>query len=84
MIRMVSSLQVDFPVMFSESINEGLLYNLYGDKELNLGLVPQTVYDMQSDFYATIFQEYGVPLDTRADYADRGCIFCLTISVLLT
>ena len=81
---MVSSLQVDFPVMFSESINQGLLYNLYGDKELNLGLVPQTVYDMQSDFYATIFQNYGVPLDTRADYADRGCIFYLTTSALLT
>ena len=46
-----------------------LLYNLYGDKELNLGLVPQSVYDMQSAFYPTVAEEYGVPLDTRHDYA---------------
>ena len=47
----------------------GLLYNLYGDKELNLNLVPQSVYDMQSAFYPTIIEEYGVALDTRHDYA---------------
>jgi len=47
----------------------GLLYNLYGDKELSLGLVPQAVYDMQSAFYPTVIEEYGVPLDTRHDYA---------------
>ena len=43
----------------------GLLYNLYGDAELKLGLVPQSVYDMQSAFYPTVELEYGVPLDTR-------------------
>lgn len=46
----------------------GLLYNLYGDTELGLGLVPQSVYDMQSDFYPTVFDTYGVPLDTRHNY----------------
>ncbi|CZR55322.1 probable glutaminase GtaA [Phialocephala subalpina] len=46
----------------------GLLYNLYGDKLLNLGLVPQSVYDMQSAFYPTVNDEYGVPLDTRHNY----------------
>lgn len=46
----------------------GLLYNLYGDKELNLGLVPQSVYDMQSAFYPTVADTYGVPLDTRHNY----------------
>ena len=45
-----------------------LLYNLYADKLLGLGLVPQSVYDMQSDFYPTVFNEYGVPLDTRHSY----------------
>ena len=47
----------------------GNLYNLYGDKELSLGLVPQYVYDIQSAFYPTIIEEYGVPLDTRHDFA---------------
>ena len=47
----------------------GLLYNLYGDRELSLNLVPQSVYDIQSNFYPTIAEQYGVPLDTRHDYA---------------
>jgi hypothetical protein len=46
----------------------GLLYNLYGDTELQLGLVPQSVYDMQSTFYPTVADEFGVPLDTRHNY----------------
>lgn len=43
----------------------GLLYNLYGDRLLGLNLVPQRVYDMQSKFYPTIAQTYGIQLDTR-------------------
>ncbi|TVY53517.1 Glutaminase A [Lachnellula cervina] len=46
----------------------GLLYNLYGDQELGLKLVPQKVYDMQSAFYPTVADTYGVPLDTRHNY----------------
>ncbi|KAF4636468.1 hypothetical protein G7Y89_g1608 [Cudoniella acicularis] len=46
----------------------GLLYNLYGDRELNLNLVPQSIYDMQSAFYPTVTLQYGVPLDTRHNY----------------
>ena len=46
----------------------GLLYNLYGDALLGLDLVPQSVYDMQSEFYPTVADEYGVPLDTRHQY----------------
>lgn len=42
-----------------------LLYNLFGDRELGLDLVPQSVYDMQSNFYPTKLKEFGVPLDTR-------------------
>ncbi len=45
-----------------------LLYNLFGDKELGLNLVPQSVYDMQNEFYPTVFNKYGVPLDTRHEY----------------
>jgi hypothetical protein len=46
----------------------GLLYNLFADRELGLGLVPQHVYDIQDAFYETVFDEYGVPLDTRHGY----------------
>jgi hypothetical protein len=43
----------------------GLLYNLYADTLLSTKLVPQSIYDMQSTFYPTVAEEYGVPLDTR-------------------
>ena len=46
----------------------GLLYNLYADAALSLNLVPQSVYDMQSAFYPTVINQYGVPLDTRHNY----------------
>lgn len=38
----------------------GLLYNTYPDKLLNLGIIPQSLYDMQSDWYPTISQVFGV------------------------
>lgn len=50
---------------YGNELSHGLLYNLYADALLNLDLVPQSVYDMQSDFYPTIRETYGVPLDTR-------------------
>lgn len=53
---------------YGENDTYSLLYNLFGDKELGLDLVPQHVYNMQSDFYPTVFNEYGVPLDTRHTY----------------
>lgn len=53
---------------FTNPIRTDNLYNLYGDKELGLGLVPQSVYDMQSAFYPTVAGRYGVPLDTRHNY----------------
>lgn len=35
---------------------------------MGLNLVPQSVYDMQSTFYPTVTEKYGVPLDTRHVY----------------
>lgn len=46
----------------------GLLYNTYFDKLLNLGIVAPKVYDMQSSWYATVSQVFGVPLDHRHHY----------------
>jgi len=53
---------------YGQNNTHGLLYNLYADRELGLNLVPQSVYDMQSNFYPTVNEKYGVPLDTRHDY----------------
>ncbi|KAH8901091.1 glutaminase GtaA [Thozetella sp. PMI_491] len=46
----------------------GMLYNIYADKLLQLGVVAQPVYDLLSAFYPTVAQIYGVPLDSRHHY----------------
>ncbi|KAG4438672.1 hypothetical protein IFR05_005853 [Cadophora sp. M221] len=50
---------------YQDRDSHGLLYNLYGDALLGLNLVPRSIYNMQSTFYPTVAQIYGVPLDTR-------------------
>ncbi|TKA71376.1 hypothetical protein B0A49_04673 [Cryomyces minteri] len=44
------------------------LYNTYPDKLLNLGNIPQSLYDMQSQWYSTVSQIFGIPLDNRHSY----------------
>ena len=46
----------------------GLLYNTFPNMLLNLNLIPQSLYDMQSDWYPTVSQIFGVPLDNRHSY----------------
>ncbi|CZT03416.1 probable glutaminase A [Rhynchosporium agropyri] len=50
---------------YQDPQSHGLLYNLYGDALLGLNLVPKSIYSMQSTFYPSVAQTYGVPLDTR-------------------
>lgn len=42
-----------------------MLYNTYPDKLLRLGLIPQSIHDMQSHWYPKISHTYGIPLDSR-------------------
>ncbi|KAF7718747.1 Glutaminase [Penicillium ucsense] len=53
---------------YGDDNSHGLLYNLFADAQLGLNLVPRSVYQMQSDFYPTVAEKYGVPLDTRHTY----------------
>lgn len=46
----------------------GLLYNIYPDLLLDLGIVPSYIYDMQSAWYPTVSQIFGIPLDNRHAY----------------
>ncbi|KAI9811087.1 MAG: hypothetical protein M1827_005669 [Pycnora praestabilis] len=46
----------------------GLLYNTFPDKLLSLNLIPARIYSMQSSFYPSISQIYGIPLDSRHSY----------------
>jgi len=46
-----------------------LLYNTYPDVLLDLSLIPQSLYDMQSRWYPTISQVFGAPLGSRHSYS---------------
>ncbi|KAK3394880.1 hypothetical protein B0H63DRAFT_385879 [Podospora didyma] len=50
---------------YGDDNSHGLLYNIYADRLLGLNFIPQSIYDMQSNFYPVVALEYGVPLDTR-------------------
>ena len=55
-----SRIPFSYPMMSRSSLT-----NIYADRLLDLNLVPAPVYEMQNDWYPTIAQKYGVPLDTR-------------------
>ncbi|KAJ5530624.1 hypothetical protein N7527_004017 [Penicillium freii] len=65
---------------YGDTASHGLLYNLFADAQLGLDLVPQSVYQMQSNFYPTVANKYGVPLDTRHDYT-KGDWECFAAAV---
>ncbi|KAJ4362334.1 hypothetical protein N0V83_010427 [Neocucurbitaria cava] len=70
---------------YNNDSTHGLLYNLYNDRLLNLSLVPQEVYDIQSNFYPTVKETYGVPLDTRNKYTKTDWeLFCAAIASVET
>ncbi|CAO1620100.1 unnamed protein product [Parajaminaea phylloscopi] len=46
----------------------GTLYNLFGDRLLNLKLVPKSIYDLQDSWYPKVAQQWGVPLDSRHNW----------------
>lgn len=47
----------------------GTLYNLFGDRLLNLKLIPKWIYELQDKFYPTVANKFGVPLDSRHTWA---------------
>ena len=48
--------------------SSGLLYNTFPNLLLDLNLIPQSLYDMQSAWYPTTSQIFGIPLDNRHSY----------------
>ncbi|CAK4033826.1 Hypothetical predicted protein [Lecanosticta acicola] len=66
---------------YNNASSFSLLYNIFGDMELGLQLVPQSIYDMQSTFYNTKFNTYGVPLDSRHSYTKGDWeIWCASVA----
>ncbi|KAJ7583013.1 hypothetical protein C8J56DRAFT_1056024 [Mycena floridula] len=52
----------------TSTLTKSKAYNLFSDVHLGLKLFPASVYEMQTAWYKTVINEYGVPLDTRHTY----------------
>ncbi len=50
---------------YNDMESYGLLYNLWADKFLELKLIPDEIYAMQSAWYPHVANAYGMVLDTR-------------------
>ncbi|PAV21986.1 hypothetical protein PNOK_0194300 [Pyrrhoderma noxium] len=53
---------------YGDDSSWGLAYNLYADKLLGTNIFPQSILDLQTNWYKTIFDNFGIPLDTRHEY----------------
>ncbi|KAK4057768.1 hypothetical protein OIO90_000987 [Microbotryomycetes sp. JL221] len=53
---------------YQDENSHGILYNLFGDRVLNLGLFDDKLYEWQNDWYRKQKNEYGVPLDSRHEW----------------
>ena len=47
-------------------------YNAFHDKLLGLNVVPQEVYEMESNYYLTKLEPYGIPFVSTHDYTKSG------------
>ncbi|TFK82313.1 DUF1793-domain-containing protein [Polyporus arcularius HHB13444] len=64
----VSSDGSHLTLSYGDSGSWGLAYNLYADKLLGLNLFPSSIYALQTSWYSSRNNPFGIPLDTRHTY----------------
>lgn len=60
--------QTHTKLAYQDDDSWGTLYNLFGDRLLNLQLVPEKIYDVQDAWYPKVVEQWGVPLDSRHNW----------------
>ena len=58
----------DATALTFDGIGWSMKYNLVWDQVLNLNLLPKEFYDRETRSYLSRMNEFGLPLDSRADY----------------
>jgi len=53
---------------YNDQNSWGLSYNMYADKLLKTNVFPSSTFTMQTNWYSTVAQSFGIPLDTRHTY----------------
>ncbi|KAI0638108.1 DUF1793-domain-containing protein [Trametes polyzona] len=53
---------------YGNSASWGLAYNLFADKLLRTNVFPASIFDLQTKWYSSHANAFGVPLDTRHTY----------------
>lgn len=58
----------DATALIFDGTGWSMKYNLVWDQVLNLNLLPKEFYDRETRSYLSRMNEFGLPLDSRADY----------------
>ncbi|PIL37079.1 hypothetical protein GSI_00771 [Ganoderma sinense ZZ0214-1] len=64
----LSSDKTHLTLNYGNDASWGLAYNLFADKLLGTNVFPQSIFDLQTQWYSTHALDFGVPLDTRHTY----------------
>lgn len=77
-----STTHIDF--LYGQQGTNGLIYNIYADKLLQLGFVPESVYNTSTQDYANSISDgaYGLPLDSDDKGSSSICAFDLLLIFL--
>lgn len=70
-----------YRLAFDRKDTWSIKYNLIWDKLFNTKIFDEDIFEDEVDYYLTKFNDYGLPLDNRADYTKLDWIMWSTILI---